>query len=400
MPSKLVLATAAIAGVGLMAAAATASSLQFTIQATNSLGPLSELGDTTIVLRLDPSVPGNVGTAHFRCGATVGSLRGPLVIMTTTVDAGGPQLAACDETEADANLGPLAPGDYPVTATIYVPDGSTTVVTNTLTIPARGEKCNVDPFLNRISVTLANKGVSEFILAFENDSTYRAMFGDVALIGESSVFPFVDLAFPPLDDPIRVVDRLQRTGEFNSIDANSWVCFPEPPPDTIGTAIEYYNTALGHYFFTADMKEQQAIDAGMVGANWVRTGQSFKVTTIPGCRISNEGGIHPAYRFVGMANIGPNSHFFTVIQDECGVVRDRVEWHWMFEGVPFYASEPVAGACPAGYGRYGQPLYRAYNNGIGGDPNHRYSTDHAVIDAMVAQGWTDEGVAMCVTTQQ
>jgi len=43
-----------------------------------------------------------------------------------------------------------------------------------------------------------------------------------------------------------------------------------------------------------------------------------------------------------------------------------------------------------------QTLYRAYNNGKGGDPNHRYATDHAVIDTMVAQGWVEEGVAICV----
>jgi hypothetical protein len=43
-----------------------------------------------------------------------------------------------------------------------------------------------------------------------------------------------------------------------------------------------------------------------------------------------------------------------------------------------------------------QTLYRAYNNGKGGEPNHRYATDHAVIDTMVAQGWVDEGVAICV----
>jgi hypothetical protein len=40
-----------------------------------------------------------------------------------------------------------------------------------------------------------------------------------------------------------------------------------------------------------------------------------------------------------------------------------------------------------------QPLYRAYNNGIGSAPNHRYTTDPAVLDAMIAQGWTMEGEA-------
>jgi len=38
-----------------------------------------------------------------------------------------------------------------------------------------------------------------------------------------------------------------------------------------------------------------------------------------------------------------------------------------------------------------RPLYRVYNNGITDTPNHRYTTDVALMDGMVAQGWTFEG---------
>jgi serine protease len=188
------------------------------------------------------------------------------------------------------------------------------------------------------------------------------------------------------------MDRLQRSGELKTIARNSRACFGPSPPDAIGLAVEYYSLMLDHYFFTADVNEQQALDSGMVAGNWVRTGTSFRVILHPGCPIANEGGQHPIYRFTGEPNIGPRSHFFTASQDECGYVRDRADWHWMFEGAPFWASEPVAGVCPVGR----RLLYRAFNNGKGGDPNHRYATNHAVIDAMVAQGWVDEGAAMCV----
>jgi hypothetical protein len=52
-----------------------------------------------------------------------------------------------------------------------------------------------------------------------------------------------------------------------------------------------------------------------------------------------------------------------------------------------------------------QPLYRAYNNGMSGAPNHRYTTDPAVLDAMIAQGWIMEGEAAtrvfaCVPAQE
>lgn len=36
-------------------------------------------------------------------------------------------------------------------------------------------------------------------------------------------------------------------------------------------------------------------------------------------------------------------------------------------------------------------LHRAYNNGRSGAPNHRYTTDAALLDRMVTQGWTAEG---------
>jgi uncharacterized protein DUF5648 len=258
----------------------------------------------------------------------------------------------------------------------------------------RGAKCNVDPTINQVDVILANKTPEQFNAALQNNPLYRALVGDVTYVGTTvPTFPgTVALAFPPLDDPVLVIDRLRASGEFKEIDQLGWGCFATPPPSFLGTAVEYYNTSLDHYFFTPDAKEQAAIDAGVVGATWIRTGNTFPVIIGPGCRITREDGLHWVYRFAGEPNVGPNSHFFTVSQDECAVVRDRADWHWVFEGVSFWASAPVAGACPA----YVQTLYRAYNNGKGGVPNHRYATDHTVIDAMVAEGWVDEGAAICV----
>ncbi|HVF65697.1 MAG TPA: hypothetical protein VNE58_17055 [Casimicrobiaceae bacterium] len=47
-----------------------------------------------------------------------------------------------------------------------------------------------------------------------------------------------------------------------------------------------------------------------------------------------------------------------------------------------------AGVCPGTL-----PLYRAYNNGQGGAPNHRYTTDSRLLDEMIAKSWTFEGEA-------
>ena len=47
-----------------------------------------------------------------------------------------------------------------------------------------------------------------------------------------------------------------------------------------------------------------------------------------------------------------------------------------------------------------RPVYRLYNNGLGGEPNHRYTTSTAIRAAMLARGYLAEGygpdaVAMC-----
>ena len=45
------------------------------------------------------------------------------------------------------------------------------------------------------------------------------------------------------------------------------------------------------------------------------------------------------------------------------------------------------GTCPSGT----TPLYRLYNNGQGGAPNHRYTIDPAVRTQMIAANWVPEG---------
>jgi hypothetical protein len=70
---------------------------------------------------------------------------------------------------------------------------------------------------------------------------------------------------------------------------------------------------------------------------------------------------------------------------------------WGFEGEVFYTQNPdVAGNCPVNT----VPVYRMYNNGQSGAPNHRYTTDLNVRAQMLAQGWVPEGagtigVIMC-----
>ncbi|HEY4138144.1 MAG TPA: glycosyl hydrolase, partial [Casimicrobiaceae bacterium] len=91
----------------------------------------------------------------------------------------------------------------------------------------------------------------------------------------------------------------------------------------------------------------------------------------------------------GTPGIGPNSHFFTINHDECAKVMANP--FWTFEGLAFNADAPVNDDCPADR----VPVIRLYNNGKGGQANHRYSTSHSEIGDMLGQGWIIEGPVFC-----
>jgi hypothetical protein len=154
---------------------------------------------------------------------------------------------------------------------------------------------------------------------------------------------------------------------------------------------------LDHYFMTSSPNEIAGIAAQPYG--WVPTGQSFGAwapTELPDAK--------HVCRFYGDPVVGPNSHFYTGEDFECqGLIDlDAATPHgqpaWHLEGKPFDIAIPTNGACPPNL----QPVYRAFNgpasNGKG--PNHRYTTDPAVYEAMLAKGWLPEGVHFCAPPRQ
>jgi uncharacterized delta-60 repeat protein len=154
--------------------------------------------------------------------------------------------------------------------------------------------------------------------------------------------------------------------------------------------VEYFNTALGHYFVTANPAEQANIEADGAGPGWQRTGYGFRAFVPPsGVPV----GAHAVCRFYGTSGIGPNSHFYTADAGECAAVKN--DRGWTYEGTAFFIAVPANGQCGAG----SSPVYRAYNNRFAqNDSNHRYTTDTAVYNAMLAQGWIGEGPVMCAAT--
>jgi hypothetical protein len=153
-------------------------------------------------------------------------------------------------------------------------------------------------------------------------------------------------------------------------------------------AIEYYNAGFDHYFMTDIPDEIAKLDNGTF-VGWTRTGQSFTVYS------DYPAGSMGVCRFFSTSFTPRSSHFYTSDPNECGVVKLNKDWQ--FEGVVFGLLSPgPAGDCPAGSG----PIYRLYNNGQGGAPNHRYTTSEAIRTQMIAQGWIPEGygalgVIMC-----
>src|SRR5215510_784411 len=84
-----------------------------------------------------------------------------------------------------------------------------------------------------------------------------------------------------------------------------------PARAQLGTAIEFYNRALNHYFITSFPDEIAVLDAGTVIQGWTRTGGEFSVFTAPA------DGLSPVCRFFGTPGLGISSHFYTADAGEC-----------------------------------------------------------------------------------
>jgi hypothetical protein len=167
-------------------------------------------------------------------------------------------------------------------------------------------------------------------------------------------------------------------------------CMPQPvaaradaPAGASATrmrAIEYYNAGLDHYFLTALPDEIVKLDDGTI-AGWARTGESFGVFP------ADQAGSAPVCRFFSAAFAPKSSHFYTPFPQECEIVKRNADWQ--YEATVFAVELPDgAGNCASGLA----PLYRLYNNGSGGAPNHRYTTALDVRAAMLASGWIPEGI--------
>jgi Repeat of unknown function (DUF5648) len=145
-------------------------------------------------------------------------------------------------------------------------------------------------------------------------------------------------------------------------------------------AVEYRHRDWDHYFVTTFPGEVALLDQGGFGGAWTRTGETFPVWD----RATD--GSQPTCRFFSTSFDPKSSHFYTPFSSECSAVSASPDWR--SEGIAYYLnpSSPT-GTCPDG----SLPLYRLYNNGAGGAPNHRYTTSTETAAQMRSAGWTMEG---------
>lgn len=157
-------------------------------------------------------------------------------------------------------------------------------------------------------------------------------------------------------------------------------------PD-VGAVVEYFHAGFGHYFVSLSLDDILRLDAGLI-VGWARTGEQFSVYRSAGANLA------AVCRFFTVAFPPKSSHFYAPRGLGCeGTLQNN---NWIFEGDVFYSPLPGAnGTCPAGH----LPIYRLYNNGQGGAPNHRFTTNPTIRTQMIASGYAPEGagigVGMC-----
>jgi len=166
------------------------------------------------------------------------------------------------------------------------------------------------------------------------------------------------------------------------------------PASTV-TVVEYHHAAFDHYFITPVPGEIALLDAHAPPfEQWSRTGFSFNVYPNAGA----PAGSVAICRFFNDHFFPKSSHFYAAHGFGCEATIALFP-DWGLEDDKLFNTmlpDAVTGACPAGT----IPVYRLYNQGMGGAPNHRFVTSLAERQKMLNQGFVAEGagigVGMCV----
>jgi hypothetical protein len=157
-------------------------------------------------------------------------------------------------------------------------------------------------------------------------------------------------------------------------------------------AREYYHAGLDHYFTTTRADEMLALARGAT-PGWTPTGKAHQYPLTPYLEATS-----PVCRILLLDPVR-YSHFLSASPAECSAVA--AGGAAVIESPAlFHVALPSDGACefrythPSGAWKpvdLGDPVYRLWNGKV--PPNHRYVTDPAERDAMIARGWVLEAAA-------
>jgi hypothetical protein len=160
------------------------------------------------------------------------------------------------------------------------------------------------------------------------------------------------------------------------------------------TVVEYRHSDFDHYFMTPVPAEIALLDARAPPFElWSRTGVTFRAYE----NTAATPGAVAICRFFNTSFAPKSSHFYAPRGLGCETTLAGFP-DWKLEDDALFAAvlPDATGACAAGTAA----LYRLYNNGREGAPNHRFVTSLADRQAMLDQGYVAEGagigVGMCI----
>ncbi len=160
---------------------------------------------------------------------------------------------------------------------------------------------------------------------------------------------------------------------------------------------EYRLTSADAFFYTSRDNEKFALDA--VPA-WSRTGVALRVNI---ANDTNTKGLTRYFFDRAVQNRTRGTHFYTLSDTEIAQLNALNPGNAQTPGLPFsegieaYAFPPtvagVGGSCPANT----NAIYRAFRgaNIAPDNATHRFTADITVYNALVAAGWSGEGVQWC-----
>jgi len=250
--------------------------------------------------------------------------------------------------------------------------------------------CTPSPTANR-RVLIATPGFAALGLMARD---YTIPNGFLAVDGGTVNYAFVDqVSYAAL--PTDGVSALNRDGSISQNLATNFAgasATVVAGPPTV-TVVEYHHAAFDHYFITPVIDEIAKLDAHAPPfQDWSRTGFSFKAYV----NATAPAGSNAICRFFNDHFAPKSSHFYAGHGFGCeDTLRLFPDWGLEDDKLFNMMLPDASGACPAGT----IPVYRLYNQGMGGAPNHRFVTSLAERQKMLDLQYVPEGngigVGMC-----